>query len=236
MKWIIALLVLMIVLISGCEKATVVLEPKQTAGFAEDTVDETSDDTTTDTPEDEEDEKDEVETTDDVIVTSTFEETTSGLEDYPAPFIDGCNFYGNIVVGDSAPAEDVISAIDITSSLTSGTTSSGSFCAVIVSPALLASELVSIGSQNLIVIGNPCDNKITAEIMGSSSDCLADFEKDKAIIKLYETSGGKIAMIVAGYSTSDTRKAARVLKNYEDYSLSGDSVTVSGSLTNLVVS
>ena len=86
MKWIIALLVLMIILISGCEKATVVLEPKETAGFAEDTVDETSDDTTNDTSEDEEDEKDEVETTDDVIVTSTFEESSSGLEDYPEPF------------------------------------------------------------------------------------------------------------------------------------------------------
>ena len=39
------------------------------------------------------------------------------LANYPAPFVDGCSFSGAIVVGDNAAAEDVIGAVDISSTL-----------------------------------------------------------------------------------------------------------------------
>jgi len=43
-------------------------------------------------------------------------------------------------------------------------------------------------------------------------------------------------MLVAGFSALDTRRATRVLMNYEDYDLSGDEMEVSGtSLTDISV-
>ena len=55
------------------------------------------------------------------------------------------------------------------------------------------------------------------------------------MIKLMD-DGSNVAMIVAGYSAMDTRRAARVLKDYDDYALSGDEVAVTGtSLTDISV-
>ena len=47
---------------------------------------------------------------------------------------------------------------------------------------------------------------------------------------------GKVAMLVNGYSAIDTRRAARVLAEYNDYALAGTEVVVSGTdFSNIVV-
>lgn len=171
------------------------------------------------------------------------------LADYPAPFVTGCEFDGGIVVGDNAPSSDMMAAVDISTTLAvsgtgteiaNGGGSSGTeVCKVSIPSALLASEVRSVSAQNLISVGNPCDNDVTAEIMGMSNsepDCLAGFEEGKAMIKAYEGSTGKVALVVAGYSAMDTRMAARVLKEYEDYYLRGSEVEIVGtSLTDITV-
>jgi len=142
----------------------------------------------------------------------------------------GAETYANIYV---AEVDSRISA-----SGSSGT----AVCKVSVPAALLASEVASVSAQNLIVVGGPCANSASAEVMGVAGtvpECLAGFEEGKAMIKLYlyEGSTGKVAMLVAGMSAMDTRRASRVLKEYEDYSLSGDEVEVAGtSLTDISVS
>ena len=115
-----------------------------------------------------------------------------------------------------------------------------SICKVSVPPALLASEVSDVSSKNLILVGGPCANAASASVMGVAStipECLAGFEEGKAKIKMYDTGAGKVAMLVAGMTALDTRRASRVLKNYEDYALSGDEVEVTGtSLTDISVS
>jgi len=84
-----------------------------------------------------------------------------------------------------------------------------------VASAVLDSEVPDWTAQNVIVVGGPCVNTVAAELMGSPADCAADFEEGKAKIKLFEDEN--VALLVAGYSADDTRRACTVLKNYKDY-------------------
>ncbi|MEM4267537.1 MAG: hypothetical protein QXK37_01770 [Candidatus Woesearchaeota archaeon] len=81
-------------------------------------------------------------------------------------------------------------------------------------------EITNVGAQNLIAVGGPCANAVTAELMGNPKPCNEGFEAGKAIIKLVE-KGDKIALIVAGGTGMDTQLASRILQNYDKYKLSG---------------
>ncbi len=50
----------------------------------------------------------------------------------------------------------------------------------------------------------------------------------KGKIKFYD-NGGNVALVVAGYSGDDTRRAAKVLAQYDQYALSGSEVEVEGT-------
>ncbi|MBI3051162.1 S-layer protein [Candidatus Woesearchaeota archaeon] len=107
-----------------------------------------------------------------------------------------------------------------------------------VGSAKLASEVPNIKTVNAIVVGGPCANTAAAALMGNPADCAAGFEEGKAMLKLYE-NGNNVALLVAGYSAMDTRRAARVLANYETYKgkLVGKEVVVAGtSFTDISVS
>ena len=54
------------------------------------------------------------------------------------------------------------------------------------------------------------------------------FEEGEAVIKLVD-NGDKVALLVAGTSADDTRRAATALANYGSYDLSGTEVMVSGT-------
>ncbi len=102
--------------------------------------------------------------------------------------------------------------------------------------AKLAGEIADPTAQNLIVVGGPCANKVAYTLMGSPKDCTAGFQEGKAILKLIE-NGQNVALLVAGYSALDTRKATTVLSNYGNYALSGKEMVVTGtSLTEISVS
>ena len=69
--------------------------------------------------------------------------------------------------------------------------------------------------------------------------CSAGFVEGQAVLRLVEQTNGNVALVVAGYSALDTRRAARVLADFEDYSLSSDNVVVQGSnaqFTDITVS
>jgi hypothetical protein len=96
----------------------------------------------------------------------------------------------------------------------------------------------TLWEENAIIVGGPCVNTAAMEVMGNPENCAEGFEEGKAKIKLYE-SGGKTALLVAGYSGTDTRRAARVLAQYNTYSskLTGTEVEVSGTtLSDISVS
>ncbi len=103
-----------------------------------------------------------------------------------------------------------------------------------VGTAMFAKDVGSLSSQNLIVVGGPCVNDVAAQLMGNPADCTEGFEEGKAFVKLYE-NGDKVAMLVAGAEALDTRRAARVVANYDEYQsdFSGkDEVVVSGQSTS----
>ena len=107
-----------------------------------------------------------------------------------------------------------------------------------VGSAKLASEAGDVKAMNAIVVGGPCANTAAAALMGNPADCAAGFEEGKAMLKLFENNGN-VAILVAGYSAMDTRRAARVLANADTYKgkLVGKEVVVAGtSFTDITVS
>lgn len=150
------------------------------------------------------------------------------LANYPEPFIMGIIPDVLVVVGKSASTSDVIAAIDIATSLGSEHDENGNMPIFNSGIAILDSELgdTSGTSKNLIVIGNPCVNAISAELLGNPSECAFGFEPGNAILKLFDMNNGKLALLVAGYNDADTLSAARILAKYRDYDLSGDELKI----------
>jgi len=75
----------------------------------------------------------------------------------------------------------------------------------------LASQVADVTAQNLVVVGGPCVNAVAAELMGNPSPCAKDFSAGKAMIKMFEATTGKVAMLVAGYEAVDTTRATKVV-------------------------
>ena len=86
-----------------------------------------------------------------------------------------------------------------------------------VGAAKLASEVSDVKAQNVILVGGPCANAAAASIMGNPEPCTQGFEPGMGMIQVWEHTNGNVAMLVAGYSALDTRNAAQVVANYQDY-------------------
>ncbi len=99
--------------------------------------------------------------------------------------------------------------------------------------AVLDTEVDDIDDDNYIVVGGPCANNVAMELLGNPEPCREDFDEGQARIQLFEHANGNVAMLVAGYNGEDTRKAARVVYNYDEYpEFAGTFVEVSGTLAN----
>lgn len=104
-----------------------------------------------------------------------------------------------------------------------------------VGAAKLDTEIADINAQNLITVGNPCHNAVTAAIMGvDSSNCSTAIPADKAIIQMFENNG-HAHLVVAGATDELTRVATLVLAGYKDYALSGTKAEVEGNMTAITV-
>ncbi|MFH1317003.1 MAG: hypothetical protein ABII01_05785 [Candidatus Woesearchaeota archaeon] len=110
-----------------------------------------------------------------------------------------------------------------------------------VGSSKLDSEVADAEAQNVISIGGACVNSITAALAGLPDyTCGAaganpiGLQENKAILKLLEHDNGNVALIIAGWRAQDTRRAARVIANYEEHQadLSGMEVEVTGTTLN----
>lgn len=98
----------------------------------------------------------------------------------------------------------------------------------------LVSELDNPRSRNLILIGGSCaggSNKLVEELFLTCDEARSEWSDGEGYIWITENNG-KTALLVAGYNALDTRKAAKVVKNFEDYELTGDKCLVTGTLSN----
>jgi hypothetical protein len=108
------------------------------------------------------------------------------------------------IPGDQVQANVILKGTTATSS-----TSGGS---VVVNPipssaSVLAEEISSASSQNLIVVGGPAVNPLAASVFGLSA---SDFTPNEAMVRLAD-NGANVALLVAGYSAVDTRNAAEAV-------------------------
>ncbi|MBU3942306.1 MAG: hypothetical protein KKF74_05325, partial [Nanoarchaeota archaeon] len=119
------------------------------------------------------------------------------------------------------PIAEAIADVYLTSGVVSTTAAGGEVGGLVqvdVGSAVLDTEVADWEAQNVIVVGGPCVNRVAAALMGlpyPSDECAAGFEEGKAKIKLFEDEN--VALLVAGYSATDTRRACTVMKNYKDY-------------------
>ena len=97
----------------------------------------------------------------------------------------------------------------------------------------LPEEVTNVKSQHIITIGGPCANSVTAAVMYTEqgktvpANCAEDFSEGAALVALYDV-GDKVAMVVAGFSGDDTRRAGKVLAS-RAAELSGTQVTIEGT-------
>ncbi|GEM_PF-1223487 len=166
------------------------------------------------------------------------------LSNFPEPYVFEGRYNSLIVIGEVAKAEDVIAASD-TLKILSKFENATKPCQGWVecerrigsSPMKLATEIdsrESLKEENIISVGGPCANKITAQIMDLPKtwpECANGFEEGFGKIILYN-KWNKTQLIIAGYGDEDTRKAAKVLVSYNDYNLSGEQVEIVGNISN----
>ncbi len=130
------------------------------------------------------------------------------------------------------PGDIVKAKVVVKGTAVAGTTSTGSTSSANI---LNADTVTDITQYNAVLVGGPCANKLTAQVMGASStwpDCAKDFKAGEAILDL-KKNGSNYALIVAGYSADDTKRAAMVLKSVaakeEKFFLTGTSKIVKGT-------
>ena len=109
-----------------------------------------------------------------------------------------------------------------------GTTQTGgvNFVTATPPPMVKASEVTNPEADNLLIIGGPVVNTMAERFLGSNWA----FKPGEAIIELKE-NGEKVALLVMGTDAIDTRRAARVLRDYNLYptKLVGKAVKVTGT-------
>ena len=122
---------------------------------------------------------------------------------------------------------------------TATTTTSGGATTRVTIPVTatkLPEEVADVAAQHVITVGGPCANSVTAAVMYTEqgkavpANCAEGFNEGEARIALYDV-GSNVAMIVAGYSGDDTRRAGKVLASRAS-ELSGSEVVVQGTTVN----
>lgn len=140
------------------------------------------------------------------------------LANYPDLFIKDGALNAYFVVGWEAPSIDNLAMTDIAVGLP----------VEVFDATKLDAEISDPLHNNLIVVGKTSDNTVANLLMGGVTSFLNEGE---GMIKLFENNG-YVQMLVTGYSPEDTRKAARVLMNYQDFNLQGTEIIVTGTKKN----
>jgi len=113
--------------------------------------------------------------------------------------------------------------------------------------ARLDTEITDKTAVNMLLIGGPCVNRLTAELLGKTYPACGievatelGVPLDGAQIALYENafSGTKVAMTVMGTDAAGTRAASEVLKRYAEFraQLTGMKVNVKSTAGVITVS
>jgi len=152
------------------------------------------------------------------------------FKDYP-DFLDLKNTL--VVIGDKASNIEIVSASDLAYSLELGDypSCSGDIACIqtiVLGLTKLPRDVTNIFEQDIISIGSPCVNSISAEIIGvptDEPDCLLDLDEKVSKIFLFNKDN-RVQIIVVGLTYNDVTNAIKLLLNYEDRQLSGKEINV----------
>lgn len=102
--------------------------------------------------------------------------------------------------------------------------------------AVLDTEVTTPADNNLILVGGPAVNKLSAQFLGKTYPAYgadSGLKEGEAVLELKD-NGANVALIVAGWAGEDTRRAAKVLQSYKAFStqLKGTSVKVAGTTSS----
>ena len=134
------------------------------------------------------------------------------LSDYPSFYVKGNDLDVILVVGDKAPASDVLAQTQVALSLAQFGNALGI--------SKLASE-IEYEEQNIISIGSPCYNTITEDIMDNPKPCDKELTDGKAFIRMYQNDEN-VQIVIMGYNEGATREVANILRDYQEHELKGN--------------
>jgi len=119
------------------------------------------------------------------------------------------------------PSDQVYANIVVKGPSAVVTSGGSSYVPTSISPvSKLASEVSSPASYNIVAIGGPCANALSASLFGVTCDGW-ELASGEAMVKLVE-NGDNVAMLVAGTSAADTRRACKAVAEYETYLMTVD--------------
>ena len=143
---------------------------------------------------------------------SLLDQSEITLRNYPYPFIKN-NVYNDlyIVIPSTYEPESYAAANKIAQSLKETKS---------LLPKIVSTEEVPQGEHNLILVGNPCSNKLISNELNTNKCIITE----NGMLKLINHEMSSTLVI-----TGNLEKAARALSNYRNYPLRGDTVVVSGT-------
>jgi cysteine-rich repeat protein len=153
--------------------------------------------------------------------------TTPGdLSVYPNQFLtpDKLALNVKIVVGSTAPTSHVMGAIDIAAGIQRAM-GDRTLNPMPVGIAVLDIDITNPLSMNIISIGMPCVNRVSAELMGNPAICTEGFTAGQGRIISFNNNG-KTQILVAGYTDTDNLATAYVLGSYDKHLLKGSECQV----------
>jgi hypothetical protein len=122
------------------------------------------------------------------------------------PAKDGVEFRVQMIIGGTG-----------TTVTGTGATSTLESVATVKAPIVTTDDKVTnAAASNLILVGGPCVNTLTAEKLGLTFPACMDasgYKEGEGYITL-RANGDKVALIVAGWSAAETTQAAAMLKDY----------------------
>jgi hypothetical protein len=124
-------------------------------------------------------------------------------------------------------------------SVSSGGSATGGKVKDLGSVLVKDSEVASVATKNLIVVGGSCVNTLAKELLGGAG-CGSDFEQKTKIgagsflIQTFSRTGGKVATLIAGYNEADTVAAGKYLTTQTVDTMAGAKYTGTGSTATKV--
>ena len=144
------------------------------------------------------------------------------LDHYPFPFVKNNNYNSlYIVLPNSYTLDEYQAANDVANGLK---------LAMPLPPEIVTESSLPEGTNNLILVGDPCTNSLIAYYT-EISDCSLGLSEGEGLLQLINNERSSV-LVVLGYDLTYIKKAAKVLSNYNSYALKGSKVVVSGSLSS----